>query len=76
MAQHNLGNLMKRCNRETYIEEECKKVDDFINDILDVYNKHGLGISHEDTHGAFIIKPIDFHLKKWIESCCFDFREE
>ena len=43
------------------------KEEDFIKDIIQVYNKHGLGISHEDTHGAFCIAPLTQDLIDWLE---------
>lgn len=29
---------------------------DFLSDIIAVYKKHGLVISHEDFHGAFLVE--------------------
>lgn len=31
----------------------------FIEDILNVYRKHNLSISHEDAHGAFLIVELE-----------------
>ena len=46
---------------------DAKKCDAFIKDIIEVYRKHGLGISHEDSHGAFIIEELNQDLIDWIE---------
>lgn len=36
--------------------EECElKRASFIGEILDVYSRHGLSLSHEDSYGAFLI---------------------
>lgn len=35
------------------------KITDFIKDIEEVCNAHGLSISHEDTQSAFIIHVFD-----------------
>lgn len=43
-----------------YIDHLGLKTDAFIKDILKVYNKHQISLSHEDSHGAFIIE-------KWSE---------
>ncbi len=64
---------MKRWNSEIHGYDESNKVDNFINEIISVYEKHGMGIAHEDYHGAFIIKPLDEELKKWIRDSHVDF---
>lgn len=35
------------------------KMRDFLNDIGEVYCKHGLAIGHEDDHGSFLIEDFD-----------------
>ena len=44
--------------------EERKKA--FIDDIIEVYEKHGLSIAHEDSHGAFIIEDLDQWNIDWL----------
>lgn len=48
----------------------CKFIDPragaFIADILAVYEKHGLSISHEDEHGAFIVVPYNTGTAEWL----------
>lgn len=42
------------------------KVKAFIDDIVEVYKKHGLCISHEDHHGSFLVQELDdFHIE-WL----------
>ena len=48
-----------------YIEDS--KVDSFLNEIVDVCKKHGLSISHEDGHGAFMVVPLSPHCVEWIK---------
>lgn len=38
---------------------ELPAVDAFLEEINEVCRKHGMSISHEDTHGAFIIDRLD-----------------
>ena len=38
----------------------------FFEDILEVYKKHRLTISHEDYHGAFEIVPYDNKDIQWL----------
>jgi len=52
---------MKHWNNKRQIFEEAARVDAFIEDIIAVYKKHGMAISHEDSEGAFIIEPFDFN---------------
>jgi hypothetical protein len=35
---------------------ENSRIDDFMDEIIAVCHKHGLVISHEDHHGAFVIE--------------------
>lgn len=38
----------------------------FIVDLLAVYKKHELALSHEDSQGAFIIVPRQDSLERWL----------
>ena len=40
---------------------------EFIDDIIKVMKKHNLSISHEDSHGAFIIEKYDECNIKWLK---------
>ena len=33
--------------------------DDFYNDLINLYKKYGISISHEDGHGGFILEEYD-----------------
>lgn len=39
---------------------------DFLDDIIAVYKKHGLALSHEDTQGAFEIVKLDESNIQWL----------
>ena len=39
--------------------EHTKAARAFLDDIIEVYRKHNLSLSHEDCHGAFQIEPYD-----------------
>lgn len=45
--------MTERWSHDKYVE--LKKVDDFLNEIIEVSKKHGMSISHEDGHGSFIV---------------------
>lgn len=39
---------------------------DFLNDIVEVYKKHQLSLSHEDSHGGFIVEKYDPSNVDWL----------
>ena len=41
-------------------------IDDFLSDIDKVCRKHGLSISHEDSHGGFKIVEYDESMRDWL----------
>jgi hypothetical protein len=43
-------------------------VESFKDDLIDVYAKHGLSLSHEDGHGSFIIEPYRSEDVKWLRA--------
>ena len=52
-------------------------VDMFLKEIVDLCRKHGLVLSHEDTHGAFEINKLDQADERWaawISAAHVDFR--
>lgn len=58
---------MKRWHPKSHSHRENLKVDAFISDIITVYAKHGLSISHEDIQGAFKIEKHSWDNQKWLE---------
>lgn len=57
---------MKRWNISNDGNEEFPAIDAFLNDISAVCQKHGMVISHEDTHGAFVIESASTDLGGWL----------
>jgi len=45
-----------------------REVESFINDIIKVYEKHGMSISHEDSYGAFLIENYNPKLVEWLRA--------
>lgn len=59
---------MKRWINHKYISDENKKIDAFIDDIKEIFQKHDLAIGHEDTGGAFQIVKLDKEYVEWLEN--------
>lgn len=64
---------MKRWIRSKNELAESPKAGAFIKDIIEVYQKHGLAISHEDFQGSFEIVLDDSHHRKWLANASDDF---
>lgn len=47
-------------------ETENLKIDAFLEEIWMVCERHGLGLSHEDTHGSFEIVPLGEADRDWL----------
>ena len=43
------------------------EIDSFLNEIEQVCRKHGLSISHEDVHGAFVIQKLSEENISWLK---------
>lgn len=43
-----------------------KEMENFLNDIKAVCEKHGLSISHEDYHGVFLVEKYNENNIKWL----------
>lgn len=48
--------------------EQPKEMKEFIEDIVKVMKNHNLSISHEDSHGKFIIEKYDEYNIKWLKN--------
>lgn len=54
-----------------YVEMDMpERMQNFLEDIKKVCEKHNLSISHEDGHGAFIIEDYDEYNIKWLFEAC------
>lgn len=60
------------------INQECYTssvtVGTFLNELFDLYEKHGLSIGHEDSHGAFIIEKLKDANVEWMQAASIDLR--
>ena len=45
-----------------------EEMKEFIDEIIKVMKKHNLSISHEDSHGAFIIEKYDDYNIRWLKN--------
>lgn len=50
-----------------------KKADAFIKELIELYKKHDIVLSHEDTQGSFILCPLDEQHIRWIQDTNIDF---
>ena len=51
-------------------KQELKRLH-FIADIIAVFRKHGLSLSHEDEYGAFLIEGISDRNIEWLQQASF-----
>lgn len=49
-----------------YKSEVSPKVDNFLKDIIKVYDKHGMSLSHEDGQGGFLVEKYDDSYVRWL----------
>ena len=62
---------MKSC----YGEERPQKVNDFLKEVIELCDKYDLSISHEDGHGAFIIRQYDEFHSDWLFGAAYDSKD-
>ena len=48
----------------------------FLNEIDNICKKYNFSISHEDSHGAFILEKYDNYNIKWLKDCMLDLEED
>ena len=58
---------MKRYNTATHTKTKNAKVDAFILDLLRVYKKHDMAISHEDPSQELVISGLDKGFVKYLQ---------
>ena len=49
------------------MEEQSKKVLEFLKEIEEVSKKHSLSLGHEDYHGAFTVEKYSNHNIQWLQ---------
>ena len=52
--------------------ESTPAADEFLADILAVCKEYGLSISHEDTHGAFVIVQYNDKASEWLLNAMYE----
>jgi len=57
---------MKRYRRGKSGSIENKEVDAFLREIVEVCKEHGFSLSHEDTHGAFVVEKYEEGNIQWL----------
>ena len=57
---------MKRHRRGKSGSIENKQVDAFLREIVEVCKEHGFSLSHEDTHGAFVVEKYEEGNIQWL----------
>lgn len=60
--------IIKHWNIKQRKSIENRRIDAFLVDIIEVYRKHNLAISHEDIHGGFDIVELEDSFVKWLEA--------
>lgn len=53
------------------MNEKNLKNEEFKKDIIKVCKKYNLSISHEDSHGSFIITKYDDYYSKWFNEAYY-----
>lgn len=48
----------------------------FLNEIDNICKKYNFSISHEDSHGAFILEKYDDYNIRWLKDCLLDLEED
>lgn len=51
-----MARLLKQWSNVTSEYIENQEISNFIQDVIDVYKKHGFSLSHEDTYGSFLVE--------------------
>ena len=57
---------MKRWSTTARQEIENPAVDAFLKEVLQVCERHGMALSHEDQHGAFEVVPLASADRQWL----------
>jgi len=52
------------------------KMKNFIDDIIEIYKKHNMSLSHEDAHGCFEVEELTEYNIKWLKEADGKRREE
>ena len=58
---------MKRWSKTHGQYRKFPEIDAFLAEVLSVCKKHGMSISHEDTHGAFVVEQYSEERAEWLQ---------
>ena len=53
-----------------------ESVIEFLNEIDNICKKYNFSISHEDSHGGFILEKYNDYNIKWLKDCMLDLEED
>lgn len=53
-----------------------ESVINFLNEIDNICKKYNLSISHEDSHGCFILEKYNDYNIKWLKDCILNLEKE
>lgn len=66
--------------RWSYIESERIEspavIEAFLDEIEKISKEYGLSISHEDSHGGFIIETYDHYNISWLRECSININDK
>lgn len=65
-----------RTDREKNLRVAMPDVDAFLEEVIEVCLKHGMSISHEDGHGAFIVENAKETNFAWLRAAAVDRSED
>lgn len=60
-----MGDQVNRISADGNERVENPSVDAFIEEVIAIGKKYGFSLSHEDQHGAFIVRPYSERLAEW-----------
>lgn len=66
---------MKRWDKNEHKQVEDAKIDRFLIELMELCQKHGFSIAHEDTHGGFIIEEYNVNNIDWIGAATRNVKE-
>jgi len=57
---------MKRWSATKGMDIENARIDKFLEEVIEVSKRHGLSLSHEDRHGAFVVEKYSHDNADWL----------
>jgi hypothetical protein len=63
-------------SKDSYGRERDPSIDAFLSEVIAVCRKHGMSISHEDGHGAFLIERFNESAAEWLMGAAITHQED